>query len=83
MCTHIGHAIDTGEPVDVFWRNDTDPARPAIQAALRQTGTPRSTPILATVEGVIWDGTMRFGLPPSSAKRWTFASLVCRCRPRA
>ena len=37
-------------------RIDLEQARLDIQAALRQTGTPRSTPILVTIEGVIWDG---------------------------
>jgi hypothetical protein len=27
-----------------------------VQSALRQAGTPRSTPIQVTTEGVIWDG---------------------------
>lgn len=37
-------------------RIDLEQARLDVQAGLRQTGTPRSTPILATSEGVIWDG---------------------------
>ena len=37
-------------------RIDLEQARLDVQAALRQTGTPRSTPILVTIEGVIWDG---------------------------
>jgi hypothetical protein len=37
-------------------RTDLEQARLDVQAALRQTGTPRSTPILVTSEGVIWDG---------------------------
>lgn len=37
-------------------RFDLDQARLDAQAALRQTGTPRSTPILVTIEGVIWYG---------------------------
>jgi hypothetical protein len=37
-------------------RTDLEQARLDAQAALRQTGTPRSTPILVTIEGVIWDG---------------------------
>jgi hypothetical protein len=37
-------------------RTDLEQARLDVQAALRQTGTPRSTPILVTIEGVIWDG---------------------------
>lgn len=37
-------------------RADLERTRLAVQAALRQAGTPRSTPILVTVEGVIWDG---------------------------
>ena len=37
-------------------RFDLEQARLDVQAALRQTGTPRSTPILVTSEGVFWDG---------------------------
>lgn len=37
-------------------RTDLEQARLDVQAALRQTGTPRSTPILVTTDGVIWDG---------------------------
>jgi hypothetical protein len=37
-------------------RIDLEQARLDVQAALRRTGTPRSTPILVTIEGVIWDG---------------------------
>ncbi len=37
-------------------RADLEQSRLGAQEALRQTGTPRSTPIQVTVEGVIWDG---------------------------
>jgi hypothetical protein len=37
-------------------RRDLEQARLDVQAALRRAGTPRSTPILVTIEGVIWDG---------------------------
>jgi hypothetical protein len=37
-------------------RIDLEQGRLALQSALRQAGTPRSTPILVTTEGVIWDG---------------------------
>ena len=37
-------------------RTDLEQARLDVQAALRQTGTRRSTSILVTIEGVIWDG---------------------------
>ena len=37
-------------------RSDLEQARLDVQAALRQSGTPRSTAILVTIEGVIWDG---------------------------
>lgn len=37
-------------------RTDLEQARLDVQAALRQTGKPRSTPILVTTQGVIWDG---------------------------
>jgi hypothetical protein len=28
VCTHIAHAVDTGERVGFFWGDDTDTARP-------------------------------------------------------
>jgi hypothetical protein len=28
VCTHVAHAIDTGEAVGFFWGDDTDTARP-------------------------------------------------------
>jgi hypothetical protein len=28
VCTHVAHAIDTGEPVGFFWGDDTDTGRP-------------------------------------------------------
>jgi hypothetical protein len=28
VCTHIAHAIDTGEAVGFFWGDDSDTARP-------------------------------------------------------
>jgi hypothetical protein len=37
-------------------RDDLEQGRLALQSAFRQAGTPRSTPILVTTEGVIWDG---------------------------
>src|SRR3954452_22438493 len=37
-------------------RTDLERARLGVQAALRRAGTPRSTPILVTTQGVIWDG---------------------------
>ena len=37
-------------------RTDLEQARLQVQAALRRTATRRSTPILVTIEGVIWDG---------------------------
>jgi hypothetical protein len=37
-------------------RIDLEQPRLDVQAALRQTSTPRFTPILVTIEGVIWDG---------------------------
>ena len=37
-------------------RTDLEQARLQVQAALRRTATRRSTPILVTTEGVIWDG---------------------------
>jgi hypothetical protein len=37
-------------------RIDLEQSRLDFQSALRQAGTPRSTPIRVTTEGVIWDG---------------------------
>jgi hypothetical protein len=37
-------------------RIDLEQVRLDVQAVLRQTGTPRATPILVTSEGVVWDG---------------------------
>jgi hypothetical protein len=37
-------------------RIDLEQGRLDLQSALRQAGTPRSTPIRVTTEGVIWDG---------------------------
>ena len=37
-------------------RTDLEQVRLDVQAALRQAGTPRATPIQVTLEGVIWDG---------------------------
>jgi hypothetical protein len=37
-------------------RIDLEQSRLDLQTALRQTGTPRLTPIRVTTEGVIWDG---------------------------
>ena len=28
VCTHVAHAIDSGEPVGFFWGDDIDHARP-------------------------------------------------------
>ena len=37
-------------------RIDLEQWRLDLQSALRQAGTPRSTPIRVTTQGVIWDG---------------------------
>ena len=47
-CTHVAHAIDSGEPVGFFWGDDTDTARPdawcwACEQALRAVPAGEST----------------------------------------
>jgi hypothetical protein len=43
--------------------------RLGVQAALRQTGTPCSTPILVTSEGVIWDEHLAVRLAAENGER--------------
>ena len=50
-------------------RTDLEQARLDVQAALRQTGTPRSTPILVTIQGVIWDGHHAVRLAAENGER--------------
>ena len=40
VCTHIAHAIDSGERVVFFWADDTDTARPDAWCACLRKRTP-------------------------------------------
>ena len=64
-------------------RSDLEQARLDVQAALRQTGTPRSTPILVTIEGVIWDGHHAVRLAAENGEMVDVVSSLCWRPPRA